>query len=121
VCKLLGGGKNCTSIQLREYLPEDDADILERLISFCKDRGYRPFILIPPIQRRYYNKGKIDSFAEKIKSEWVDKLPVLDYSSSMIEDERFGLPNCLKKEEAEKFTVVVLKDITTAYDNFKIK
>jgi hypothetical protein len=118
-----GGVNKLCLKQLRESLSENEANLLNQIVLFCKDREYRPFLVIPPLQSPFNRDPKTGIFVKQVKDRWSNQLPILDYSSNLdwTLDGNFDLPNCLKKEVAERFTVAVFKDITTIYEKFKVK
>lgn len=103
---------------LRKCLSSTDCTIINEMIEFCLERGYRPFIVVLPIKKQN-NSASIKTFCETINNEFGNKLPILNYamSSDWSKESYYVNNNCLCKEVSEKFTDTVFRDITAKYDD----
>ncbi|MCM1191191.1 MAG: hypothetical protein NC389_02050 [Acetatifactor muris] len=95
---------------------EEKIKIMQEMLLFCREKGFRPVIVIPP-----FVPETTDSVSQEFKRRFVDenikkaniiKAPVLDY----FVDKRWGHENFrttvfMNSRGAGKFTKVLLKDI----------
>ena len=109
-------------MQLRDLLSEEEQATVKRMIFFCKERGYKPFITINPIQIDFRNE-RIACLAESVRRLFEDIVPVLDYSmdNEWSDTSLFECTDCLTQIAGEKFTTVVFNDITVSYELSKYK
>lgn len=108
---------NKIKIRQRFDLSVDDTSIILDMIKFCKERDYKPFIVISPVQNKYTNR-KIVEFSKFVKDIFSKDVIILDYTDNKewSRDLLFdNIPNCLKKEYCEEFTQLVYQDIENKY------
>jgi hypothetical protein len=99
---------------------DSSASLLQELVIFCQDRGYRPVIIFPPVTKylnvyfdRQFRELYIDSFLEKA---CVRGVPYFNY----MDDERFSDKNLffnsffLNLQGRKLFTKQVLQDLGIA-------
>jgi hypothetical protein len=108
---------NSTLNDIQQNNFNSSALILHDIVTFCKERGYNPVIVIPPVTKYlnvYFNQifKKIYIY-DYIKKAQVENIPFLDY----MDDERFSDPNLyfnsffLNLRGRKIFTKQVLKDL----------
>lgn len=97
---------------------EDGVEILKRIIGFCKEKGYKPVVVLPPVHSALSTK-----FTPKMKDQFIDSfigkvlpgeygLKFLDYfSDKRFSSDMFADSFLLNKKGALVFTEIVLKDI----------
>lgn len=101
-----------TNVEGRKYRVE----ILKDIISFCKERSYKPVIVLPPISSQL-NEYFSDTFKElyiySFLREASQDVMLLDYMTDMrfVKDENFYDSLLLNHLAAREFTRQVLMDI----------
>ena len=100
---------------------EDAAEILNDMISFCRDRQIRPVILIPPmyhtLSRKFTpetRKVLIESLMKKVKDKSIWFYNYMDDPQFTDDISLFQNSFLMNKKGAKKFTKRVLEDIGLA-------
>ena len=95
---------------------EDSIDLLSSIIDFCKEKGFKPVLVLPPVHkslsRRFSTSMKslfIDSFVEKVRN---NDVVFLDYFvDNRFTDDMFSNSFMLNTKGAAIFTKICLTDI----------
>lgn len=95
---------------------DDTAVILKKMVSFCRERNYRPFLVMPPVtkalQSQFTGELKklcIDAFVAKAVGKDVKFLDL--FADNRFTNEHFQDSFMLNESGAKLFTQVVLKEI----------
>ena len=96
---------------------EDSVVALSRLLQFCKDHGYNPVLVLPPMSKNLSSKLG-DGFKQQYIYDFVEKAnivgaPFLNYldNQEFEGDENYRNAYLIGREGAKKFTKQVLRDL----------
>lgn len=105
------------SEQLHDELV-DTADTLNNMLQFCKERGFKPIVVIPPIHKSLSSLLPVwwnDALNDFIRLSNLQETPFYNFASDsrFMDDSFYRTPLYLNKEGARFFTNTLLK-ITTS-------